>query len=116
VYGVYSTTPPAHLEPPDQAVVQAQLDVVPTPAIADEHDGEATVATYSVVHGRDGEPQWGVLVCDLGDGSRAYARADTPELLEVAERSELVGATVQLTPSTESTAMGEARVNRAALR
>jgi acetyl-CoA C-acetyltransferase len=116
VYGVYSSTPPENVAPPDQAAVQARLDATPTPAIVDEHDGDATVATYSVVHGRDGEPQWGVLVCDVGDGARAYARADDTAFLYAAEQSELVGATVQLTPSTASTAMGEARVNRAALR
>ena len=42
--------------------------------IVDVHAGPATVATYSVVHGRDGGAEWGLAVCDLPDGGRCYAR------------------------------------------
>jgi acetyl-CoA C-acetyltransferase len=92
VFGVYSTTPreigmPAAVAPP------AAVPVVAT------HDGDATVAAYSVVHGRDGEPEWALLVCDVGDGSRTYAHLRDRESCERAETQELVGARVQISPS-----------------
>jgi acetyl-CoA C-acetyltransferase len=102
VFGVYSTTPAA-VTPPDQMSVQAALDEVDQAVIADTWDGDATVAAYSVVHGRDGGPEWALLVCDVeSDGScRTYARSSDAELMACAESEELVGQRVQL----ESTAL-----------
>ena len=45
-------------------------------AIVGSPEGAATVATYSVLHGRDGEPERALLVCDLPDGGRCYALLD----------------------------------------
>ena len=78
-----------------------------------EHDGDATVSAYSVVHGRDGAPEWALLVCDLADGSRTYAQVRDPALCAEAEATELVGRTVTLKPETVDGPMGEARVNHA---
>ena len=47
-----------------------------------------------MVHGRDGEPEWALLVCDLADGTRTYAQVRDPELCADAETTELVGRTV----------------------
>jgi acetyl-CoA C-acetyltransferase len=120
VFGVYSTAPPAApttpLAPPDEPTVQAALDAAhPACEITAEHEGPATVAAYSVVHGREGagDPEWGVLVCDLPDGTRAYAKALDRDTLEHAERTELVGTTVRLAPRTVPGAMGEVRANLA---
>ena len=98
VYGVYSTEP-GPVEPPARAEVQARLDAAPQKRIIDRHDGDATVAAYSVVHGRDGDPEWGVLVCDVADGGRAYARLGDDHALREAETTELVGARVRLVPT-----------------
>ncbi len=99
VYGVYSTEP-GPVEPPAQSEVQARLDGAPKRTIVERHDGDATVAAYSIVHGRDGGPEWGVLVCDVdgGDG-RAYARLSGEDALQDAETEELVGARVRLAPT-----------------
>jgi len=97
VFGVYSTEPGA-LTVPDQGSVQQRLDASPKCSIVERHDGEATVAAYSVVHGRDGDPEWGVLVCDV-PGGRAYARLTDDHSLFEAEATELVGARVRLTPT-----------------
>jgi acetyl-CoA C-acetyltransferase len=89
-YALYSTTPGSIEAPgplPDQ----------PRVAITDSHTGPATVATYTVAHGRDGGAQSGLFICDLPDGSRVYARSEDAELLARAEVEELVGATLQLT-------------------
>jgi acetyl-CoA C-acetyltransferase len=109
VFGVYSTAPgplapPAEVAPPDAV------------AVTDSHDGPAVVAAYSVVHDRDGAPTHALLVCDLPDGSRAYARTLDPEVCERAEQVELIGADVVLESVRVDSAFGPATVNQASIR
>jgi hypothetical protein len=84
---------------------------VTPPVVVAEHDGDATVSAYSVVHGRDGTPEWTLLVCDLADGRRTYAQAREKDLCADAESAELVGRKVTLKPKTVQGPMGEGRVN-----
>jgi acetyl-CoA C-acetyltransferase len=93
-YGVWSTVPGPYVEASTYA---ATTDPVP---IAGSPEGTATVATYSVLHGRDGEPDRALLVCDVADGGRCYGLLEggVPALLE-AEANELVGRRVTLTPA-----------------
>ena len=96
VFGVYSTTPGEWATP----------SPVPEPTrreITDHHDGPATIATYSVVHARTGEPEWGLAVVDLPDGRRAYARTTDPDLLAALEAEEWVGRHVELRPGPAET-------------
>jgi acetyl-CoA C-acetyltransferase len=66
--------------------------------IVDVHHGRATVAAYTVHHGRDGAATDAVLVCDVdgADGARCYATARDPELLAELEDDEWVGRVVEL--------------------
>lgn len=99
VYGVYSTEP-GPVAPPDQAVVQARLDATGGVPVVDEYEGKATVAAYSIVHGREGGPEWGVAVCDVPGGEgRAYAKLLDAGLLAAAEEEELVGRVLTLSPT-----------------
>jgi acetyl-CoA C-acetyltransferase len=100
VFGVYSTAA-GPLSPP---VAPAPPPALP---IRDTYTGPATVAAYTVAHGRGGEAEWGLAVCDVldGNGGRAYARIDDPGLLAEAESVELVGTDVDLVT-------GENNVNR----
>jgi acetyl-CoA C-acetyltransferase len=91
VAGVYSTTP-GPIAPPEPVAAGATVPIV------DEHEGRARVATYTVAHGRDGAPAWGLAVCDL-DGARCYARIEDSELLAHIEAVEWVGTDVTLTTS-----------------
>jgi len=97
-FGVYSTAPPpaGRVTPPDRAGVQARLDAATRPVIADRHAGPATVASYTVAHGRDGAPGWGLVIADVADGVRAYGRVEAPDLLAAMEATEWVGAAVTL--------------------
>ena len=98
-YAVYGGDPEG-ITPtlPDEAGVQAALDAAnPRRVIAASAEGPATIAAYSVVHGRDGGPQWGLAVCDLPDGRRAYARAEDAGTLAAWEAEEWVGREVTLT-------------------
>lgn len=107
-YGLWSTTPgpftPCDRDALASAVARDQ-EVAP---ITETGAGPSRVAAYSVLHGSNGAPEWGALVCDLPDASRCYARLDDPGALAETERKELVGRQVRLTP-------GEDRVNRAEL-
>jgi len=96
VYGVYSTEPPPTAPRPDQRAVQKQLDERPVKVIRDTHSGEVRIATYTVLHGRDGAPEWGLLVCDVDDGARCYARVVHPDMLAELEEDECVGRTIEL--------------------
>jgi acetyl-CoA C-acetyltransferase len=112
VFGVYSATP-GPVAPPDAVAVQAAVDKAGRAAVVAEHGGDATVAAYSVVHGRDGAPEWALLVCDLPDGSRTYAQVRDPALGVDAESEELVGRRVHLSTATVTGPAGEQRVNQA---
>jgi acetyl-CoA C-acetyltransferase len=112
VYGVYSTKP-GPVSPPEFAARQAKLDDTGTRAVAPEFQGDAVVVAYSVIHERDGAPRTAVLVCELPDGTRTYARSDDEALAADAESRELVGVTVRCEPATVNGMMGEQRVNRA---
>jgi acetyl-CoA C-acetyltransferase len=100
VFGVYSTEPGATApEPPDHDRIQDALDSAHAPReVVDVHEGAATVAGYSVVHGRDGSPEWGLAVCDVPAGGRTYAKVLDPALLTEMEAVEWVGTDVALVP------------------
>jgi acetyl-CoA C-acetyltransferase len=115
VYGLYSTEP-GRVAPPERERVQAQLDAADGKrAIRDVYDGAARVVAYSVVHGRDGGPEWGVVVCDLPEGDRAYGKVLDAAMLASIERDELVGRKVTLIPTEAETAAGKQTMNVATL-
>jgi acetyl-CoA C-acetyltransferase len=103
VFGLYSTDPPpgGRVEPPDRAGVQAGLDAHPATEIADRHEGPAHLASYTVAHARSGEPEWGLALCDLADGRRAYGRIEDSALLADLEAREWIGETVELVAGAE---------------
>jgi hypothetical protein len=64
----------------------------------------ATVDSYTVAHSRTGEPEWGLAICDLPDGTRCYGRVHDADLLRHIEDSEWVGCEVAL--ASQSTDRG----------
>jgi len=100
--GMHMTKHGAALYSTEPGPVSIGLVPMPEPEtvpIVDHHDGPATVAAYSVVHGRDLGPEWALLVVDLPGvgGARAYARVEDPDALVALEAEEWVGRTVTLT-------------------
>jgi len=91
--GVYSGRPPPSAYRPyrpeaDAALIEAQE----SPRLVAEAEGPCTVETYTVAFGRDGEPEEGIVVGRLADGSRFLARAEGDrELLWEMCRREMVG-------------------------
>jgi len=106
VFGCYSTSPGA-LRPPDPVGSQPACTVVAT------HEGDATVSAYSVVHGRDGAPEWALLVCDLDDGARTYAQVRGADACAPAEAEEIVGRSVRVQPREVDGLAGKVMVNTA---
>jgi acetyl-CoA C-acetyltransferase len=95
-YGVWSTDPGSGVltDPAPYAAVDEPLGIVEAPA------GKATVATYSVLHGREGGPDRALLICDLPEGGRCYALLDGgASTLADTEVDELIGRTVTLMPA-----------------
>jgi acetyl-CoA C-acetyltransferase len=82
--GVWSTTPPAagfRYECP-----QDEVDVLPQRTPAPDHEGDATVETYTVVHDREGEPELAILALLTEDGCRAWGNtSDRYEMLGLME-------------------------------
>jgi acetyl-CoA C-acetyltransferase len=92
-YGLWSTEP-GSVTP----VWEASAHEFPS-LLVDSPEGPATVATYSVLHGRDGEPSSALLVCDLAGGGRCYAMLDGGRAaFDDVESVELIGHRVVLTP------------------
>jgi acetyl-CoA C-acetyltransferase len=89
-YAIWSTDPGGTL---GDAAPVFTADPVKIVAL---YDGPATVAGYTVTHGRDGAPEKGILVVDLPDGGRAHAHVLEAELLADAMSRELVGRRVRL--------------------
>ena len=92
-YGVWSTVP-GRLTPPAPTG-----EPVPATHVVASYEGQGTVATYSVLHGRDGAPTSALLVCDLPGGARCYATLEGGRTsFDHAEAEELIGRTVTLIP------------------
>jgi acetyl-CoA C-acetyltransferase len=107
VFGIYSAAP-GPVGPPDAVAAAESRPVVAS------HEGEAAVVAYSVVHGRDGAPEWALLVCELPGGARTYAQVRGTDACAPAEQREIVGTTVGLVPREVEGPMGRVVVNTAA--
>ncbi len=98
--GVYATKPKdGPFVRADPTAAQQALDAAPSPEVVAEPSGDATIETYTVVHGRDGEPIRGIVIGRLADGRRFLA--NTPDDRAVLERlttSEGVGVRGRVTP------------------
>ncbi|HEX4864296.1 MAG TPA: hypothetical protein VFV02_09500, partial [Acidimicrobiales bacterium] len=107
-FGVYRSAPPdEHVVANLARAAASNGKAAPSrgKAIQDVYAGDARVVAYTVVHAKGGEPEWGLAVCDLPDGQRAYARVEEAGVLTEMEKEEWVGAAVRLNA-------GGDRVNR----
>ncbi len=91
-YGIYSTTPvQGRWEREDPALLQAELDRVPTAPVTETPSGAARIETYMVMHDRHG-PSYGVVLGRLdATGERFVANTPAaPEALrDLQERDSL---------------------------
>jgi acetyl-CoA C-acetyltransferase len=91
--GIYAAAPPPHgWRRAGGPALQAWVDALPHPEIAEEPAGPATIEAYTVCHGRDGGPERAPIIARLADGRRTVAVAPRDRrVLEAMERSEQIG-------------------------
>jgi len=92
VFGAYSTTPPDGAPHPNSKLAPAE----PQRVIVERCDDEVTIVSYTVHHGRDGEPTDALVVCDVDETTRCYAKSRDADFLRSLEANEWVGAEVGL--------------------
>jgi len=95
-FGVYSTEPPPagfRYEYP-----QDEIDAMPRRSLAEapEAAGATRVEAYTVMHGREGDPETAIAACLLDDGRRAWGTSSDPELARAMCEGEWVGRAVTL--------------------
>lgn len=72
--------------------VQERIDGQTGPELCTKPKGKATVETYTVVHDRENEPVYSVIIARLEDGRRCFAQcAPDRDLLLAMESEEFVG-------------------------
>lgn len=89
--GVYSSAPPSRAPRPEPEASSARHPEGPV-TVTRTPEGPATIETFTVVHGRSGEPETGIVVGRLEGGERFLAH--TPEdrtVLEELMNREAIG-------------------------
>jgi acetyl-CoA C-acetyltransferase len=79
-------------EPPREGLLphdydhQAEADAArgTVPVLRDDYEGVAPVETYTVIYGRSGEPDYGVVMSRAPDGSRVVAKVDPADAAAIA--------------------------------
>jgi acetyl-CoA C-acetyltransferase len=94
--GLYSTTPPTGGF--RWATPQDEVDALPRRELCTEHDGEIVVESWTVMHGRDGAPENGIVVGLIDDGRRAWGTTQDATALEQMLSDELIGTRAKLSP------------------
>ena len=89
---VYSATPGPVSVPCD---LQPVLDRQPPMTIVGPATGQATVAAYTVLHGRE-RPERAIAICDVEPGVRCYAETRDTSLMAALEAEEWVHRPVRL--------------------
>jgi acetyl-CoA C-acetyltransferase len=99
-FGIYSTEPPAagtfrHAEPQDE------VDALPRRELAEEHEGAVEIEAYTVMHGRDGEPERALASCLTPDGRRTWAGSSDEATMRAVMKDEFVGRAAAVTTDGE---------------
>lgn len=99
--GIYSTeAPEGPFARKDPKLYQAEIDAEAKPVLALEPTGTGRVETYTVVHGRDGEPYMGIVIGRLEDGSRFVANTPTDaDVFDLLLDGEAIGRKGKVTTS-----------------
>lgn len=95
-FGVYSTEPPgsgrfAWVRPQNE--IDAATEAVP---VAQDHRGPAAIETWTVMHGRDGEPERAHAACRTRSGERTWAVTDDPGVMAHLESVDATGMEVEI--------------------
>jgi acetyl-CoA C-acetyltransferase len=95
-FGIYSTEPPA--TPFRHADLQAEVDALPSRTLCESPDGPIEIEAWTVLHGREGNPENGFVVGLLADGQRAWGTSQDAGMLQTMLTEELGGRKAHLSP------------------
>jgi acetyl-CoA C-acetyltransferase len=87
--GVWSTTPPRHGFRFDNP--QDDVDALPQRTPLSDFEGDATVETYTVIHGRDGEPERAIVALLTKEDARVWGTLTDLDALGELETDEGCG-------------------------
>jgi acetyl-CoA C-acetyltransferase len=87
--GVWSTTPPRHGFRFDNP--QDDVDALPQRTPLSDFEGDATVETYTVIHGRDGEPERAIVALLTKEDARVWGTLTDLDTLGELETDEGCG-------------------------
>jgi acetyl-CoA C-acetyltransferase len=101
--GLYSASPPPshRWRRTDPELDQKKLEAMDSPPVIERAEGPASVETYTVQFGREGEPEMAIVIGRMGNGEipgdRFVANLEgDPDLLRSITREEFVGASGQV--------------------
>jgi acetyl-CoA C-acetyltransferase len=94
--GTWSTSPPTHGFAYDSP--QAEVDALPQRMPAADFVGDAIVETYTVIHGRTGEPERAIVALLTPEGARAWGTLTDSETLTGLEEEEGCGRMARVHP------------------
>jgi acetyl-CoA C-acetyltransferase len=88
--GVYSANPKdGDWYRPDMSIDQERIDTMARPVLIEEANGAATIETYTVMHDREGKPDYAIVIGQIDDGRRFIANAAGD--LDAMTKREMVG-------------------------
>jgi acetyl-CoA C-acetyltransferase len=95
-FGVYSSEPPASGFRWEDC--QSEVDRMPTRGVADgaEAAGPARIEGYTVMHDRDGQPEFAIAACRRADDRRAWGTSRDRGVVRAMCHDEWVGRAVEL--------------------
>lgn len=96
-FGVYSTAPPTAGAYRWRST-QAEVDATPSRALDEAPDGPVTIETYTVMHGRDGEPEQGLAAVRTANDDRAWGVTTDPDTMVAMTKQELIGQPATIRP------------------
>lgn len=91
-FGIYSGEPTQEFVHQD---VQAEVDATPTREAVEQHDGEVSIESYTVMYGPNG-PVMGHAACLLPDGRRTWANTSDQDVMQAMTEEEFCGRTAQV--------------------
>jgi acetyl-CoA C-acetyltransferase len=88
--GIYSARPKdGDWYRPDMSADQEEIDAMSRPVLAEQANGTATIETYTVMHDREGKPDYAIVIGLIEDGRRFISNAAGD--LEAMTKREMVG-------------------------
>ena len=86
-WGTYKATPPEGFQ---WSNVQAEVDAQPVCPLR-QGDGDVTIESYTVTHGRTGQPEKLIVAARHTSGERVWSHTTNESECDLAEREELIG-------------------------